>query len=108
MSEQLYGELDFAPTEERVEFGPGEVEIDAEQCDGCILCSVICPAAMIVIEGKKQAKKATLREGQDNCMACACCEAICQRAAIQVVRSYDFGGKWKQFDRGGLCIPRRF
>jgi ferredoxin len=108
MSEQLYGELDFAPTEERVDFGPGTVEIDAEHCDGCILCSVICPAAMIVIEGKKQDKKATLREGQDNCMACACCEAICQRQAIQVIRSYDFGGKWKQYDRGGLSIPRRF
>ena len=108
MSELLYEEMDFAPTEERTNFGPGAVEIDAELCDGCILCSVICPAAMIEIKGKKQDKKATLREDQDNCMACACCEAICQKEAIYVVRSYDFGGKWKQLDRGGLCIPRRF
>lgn len=108
MSQQLYAELEFAPRQERTDFGPGKVKIDAESCDGCILCAVICPAAIIEITGKKQDRKARLREGQDNCMACACCEAICQLEAIHVVRSYDFGGKWKQFDRGELSIPRRF
>jgi ferredoxin len=108
MSQELYGDLDFAPRKERLDFGPGKVKIDEEACDGCILCSVICPAAIIEITGKKQEKKARLRDGQDNCMACACCEAICQRDAIHVQRSYDFGGQWKQLDRGELSTPRRF
>ena len=108
MPESTLGELDYAPQQERTEFGPGTVAIDEELCDGCILCSVICPAAFIEMKGEKKQMKASLREGQDNCMSCACCEAICQRNAISLVRSYDFGGQWKQLDRGALSTPRRF
>lgn len=108
MTTETFGELELAPKTERTEFGPGHFEIDAELCDGCILCSVICPAGILEIVGKGQDKKVRKREGQDNCMACACCEAICQLDAIEVVRSYDFGGHWKQHDRGELSLPRRF
>jgi ferredoxin len=107
MSLNLYGELDFAPGE-KSEFGPGQVEIDQELCDGCVLCSVICPAAILVVTGSKSSQKVSRREGQDNCMACGCCEAICQTGAISIQRSYDFGGPWKQLDRGRLCLPRCF
>ncbi len=107
MSQNLYGEMDFAPAE-NLECGPGQVEIDQELCDGCVLCSVICPAAILVPSGTKSARKVSRRDGQDNCMACGCCEAICQMGAISIQRSYDFGGPWKQMDRGQLCLPRRF
>jgi len=102
-----FGEMDFAPRQ-RTDFGPGTINIDGELCDGCILCSVICPAAMIEVTGSKRDKQASLKQDQDNCMACGCCEAICQRSAIQVTRGYDFGGQWKQVDRGELSLPRRF
>ena len=108
MSTEAFGELDFAPKTERTEFGPGHVEVDEALCDGCILCSVICAAGILEIVGKGKDKKVRKRPGQDNCMACACCEAICQLDAVRVVHGYDFGGDWKQYDRGGLSPPRPF
>ena len=108
MGQDELGELEFAPKTERTEFGNAKVEIDTDLCDGCILCTVICPAALLVPVGKKQDRKSAVREGQDNCLGCACCEAICLTNAIKVVLPYDHGGYWKQLDRGELSKPRRF
>jgi 2-oxoglutarate ferredoxin oxidoreductase subunit delta len=108
MTQQLYGDLDLAPTQERTEFGDGVVTIDEKVCKGCILCSVICPAGLLEMVGEKKERKSHVREGQNNCMACACCEAICESGAIQVVSGYDYGGIWKQSDRGELSGPRPF
>ena len=108
MGQEKFGELDFAPKEERTEFGNAKVEIDQELCDGCILCNVICPAGLLEVVGKKQDRKTRVREGQDNCLGCACCEAICLTNAIRLVQPYDLGGPWKQLDRGELSKPRQF
>lgn len=108
MSQQLYGDLDFAPQAERTEFGAAKVLIDEDLCDGCILCSVICPAGLLEMVGDRKNQKSHIRDGQDNCMGCACCEAICENEAIQLVLSYDFGGVFKQQDRGELSLPRQF
>ncbi len=108
MSEQKFGELDFELKEPRTEFGHAKVEIDTELCDGCILCTVICPAAILEPVGKKKDRKSQVREEQDNCMGCACCEAICQTNAIKVVRSYNFEGYYQNSDRGNLSKPRCF
>lgn len=108
MSKEIYGELDLAPQRERTEFGPSQIKVDEALCDGCTLCSVICAAGLLEVIGKGQEKKARKRDGQDNCMGCGCCEAICQLHAIRVVQGYDYGGRWKQLDRGELSLPRLF
>ena len=108
MKNERFGELDFAPIGERTDFGHAKVAIDQELCDECTLCTVICPAGILEVVGKKQDRQTRVRQEQDNCMGCACCEGICLTGAIKVVRSYDFGGYWKQLDRGELSKPRCF
>ncbi|HJP51822.1 MAG: 4Fe-4S dicluster domain-containing protein [Pseudomonadales bacterium] len=108
MDKQEFGELEFEPKGERTVFGHAKVEIDTELCDGCILCTVICPAALLEPAGKKRDRKSHVRDTQDNCMGCACCEAICQTNAIRVVQSYAFEGYYKPLDRGNLSKPRCF
>lgn len=108
MAGQLIGDLDFAPTTERTEFGGGMVAVDEEKCQGCTLCFLICPAGLLEMVGEDKKKKSTIREGQDNCMACGCCEAICESGAIKLIMPYDHGGEWKQIDRGLLSVPRIF
>lgn len=106
MTYKVHGDLDFALEAERTDFGPGTVVVDPDKCQGCMLCALICPAGYLEMRGEPKKKKSYVREGQENCMACACCEAICESGAIKVVVSYDFGGQWKQHDRGKLALPR--
>lgn len=108
MTNETYGELELAPEQERTDFGHARIEIDEDVCDGCILCTVICPAGILEAVGKKKDKKSKVKTDRDNCMGCACCEAICLTGAIKVTRSYDFGGVWKQIGRGKLSEPRCF
>lgn len=108
MAKLLFGEMDLAPETERTEFGGGMVVIDEKTCKGCTLCFLICPAGLLEMVGDGKNKKSTVRQGQDNCMACGCCEAICESGAIKLCLPYDHGGKWKQLDRGELSVPRTF
>lgn len=105
---QVHGDLDYAPEAERTEFGAGRVAVDESICGGCTLCALICPARLLVMVGEGKIKKSSVREGQDNCMACGCCEAICETGAIKLTIPYDHGGKWKQLDRGKLSVPRLY
>lgn len=100
-------ELDMKPAPDR-EFGAGMVQIDHEKCHGCTLCAFICPSTFLVIVGKGKDKKSHVIDRESNCMACGCCVAICETGAITLTQPYDFGGKWKQFDRGEVSLPRKF
>lgn len=107
-----FGETAFAPRAERTEFGGGMVAVDLKVCQGCTLCAMVCPAGFLEIlevDGKKRSHvRGGAGTGQDNCMACACCEAICEPGAIKLTLPYDHGGEYKQLERGELSLPRAF
>ena len=86
----------------------GLVEIDLEKCTGCKMCVLICPADVLEMFGEGRKKKSRIRPEFNACMACDCCHAACDSDAITVVRPYDFGGMFKQLDRGKPTPPRKF
>lgn len=92
---------------------PGEmifhrVEIDLEKCDGCKLCTVICPANVLELYGPKDDLKCRVKEDQYGCMSCNNCEAICAVDAIRAVEPYDFAGYYEQKRIGAFSPPRKF
>ncbi len=84
------------------------VHIDAAACDGCKLCTVICPANVLELVGAKGDKKSRVKVDQRGCISCNNCLAICAKQAIRATESYDFVGYYKQLDVGRFSPPRRF
>lgn len=84
------------------------VVIDLEACDGCKLCTVICPANVLELYGEKGQKKVRVKETHRGCISCNNCQAICAQRAIVARRGYDFVGYYEQLGRGELSMPRRF
>ena len=54
-------------------------EVDADKCDGCTACIVVC--AQNAITGKKKELHVI---DQDKCDKCGACYAVCKRDAIKV------------------------
>lgn len=94
--------------DELIGHGAGRVEIDEATCKGCTMCAYVCPTERLMMVGHGKARKSRLREDREQCMACGACQAICDSGAIVVVQGYDYGGKWKQLDRGEASVPRIF
>ena len=84
------------------------VEIDPEKCDGCKLCTVVCPANVLELYGEKGHKKARVMESIRGCASCNNCQAICESGAISATRPYDFVGFYRQLGRGAFSMPRKF
>jgi len=55
------------------------LELDAELCNGCRMCMIVCPHAVFGISDKK----AFIRN-KDHCMECGACALNCQQGAIKV------------------------
>jgi NAD-dependent dihydropyrimidine dehydrogenase PreA subunit len=55
------------------------LKLDAEKCTGCGLCTIVCPHAVFVIEGRK----AQIAD-HDACMECGGCAKNCAFKAISV------------------------
>lgn len=55
------------------------LELDVEKCSGCLMCTMVCPHAVFVMEEKK-AKIAD----RDACMECGACAQNCPENAISV------------------------
>ncbi|MCP4036018.1 MAG: 4Fe-4S dicluster domain-containing protein [bacterium] len=84
----------------------GEVAIDLDKCNGCKMCTLICPSNVLEVFGEKGQKRVRVKAGLTMCLACDNCHAICERAAISVVKGYDFVGRYKQLNRGAPTQPR--
>ncbi len=52
---------------------------DATRCNGCALCTQVCPHAVFVMENKR----AVLAD-RGACMECGACAKNCERGAIRV------------------------
>ena len=84
----------------------GVVEIDLDKCNGCKMCTLICPSNVLEVFGEKGKKQARVKAGLAMCLACDNCHAICDNDAISIVTPYDFKGRYKQLDRGAPTPPR--
>jgi len=84
------------------------VTIDLEACDGCKLCTIVCPVNVLELVGEKGKKKARVRDDFASCASCNNCMAICENGAIAASRHYDFVGFYRQVGRGEFTMPRRF
>jgi len=97
------------PTYDNEEYATtGRLLIDHDKCNGCGLCSQICPGKAISIRGEGKDKKAWLDDEFPQCMSCNDCAAMCERDALKVVVAYDFGLYYKKLNRGAFAPPRRY
>jgi len=84
------------------------VTIDEVLCDGCKLCTEVCPANVLELYGDKGKKKARVKPTWRGCVSCNNCHAICERGAIAATEPYDFVGYYRQLGRGDFAMPRKF
>ena len=84
------------------------VAIDLDACDGCKLCTVVCPANVLEVYGEKGHKKARVKASQRGCISCNNCRAICANGAIAAVHANEFVGFYRQLGRGEFSLPRKF
>lgn len=86
----------------------GIVHVDVDKCQGCRMCTLICPSNVLEMFGNGPRKKARVKEAFTMCLACDNCHAVCDSGAIGIVKTYDFAGRYKQLDRGAPTPPRIF
>jgi NAD-dependent dihydropyrimidine dehydrogenase PreA subunit len=55
------------------------LQLDAEKCDGCGQCLIVCPHAVLV-----RANGRVAIDNRDACMECGACARNCQAEAIRV------------------------
>lgn len=55
------------------------LQMDAQKCTGCGLCTVVCPHGVFLLRDKK-----ALIQDRDACMECGACAQNCPAQAIAV------------------------
>jgi len=55
------------------------LELDQQKCNGCKMCTIVCPHEVFVIKDRKAFLK-----NKDHCMECGACEMNCPEGAITV------------------------
>ncbi|SHN57055.1 4Fe-4S binding protein [Desulfovibrio litoralis] len=65
------------------------VLLNEERCKGCLLCSLVCPKAIILQSKRlnKQGYKVAEVQNMDACTGCGSCALICPDLVITVFRS---------------------
>jgi len=67
------------------------ITVNEERCKGCLLCTTVCPAQIIVQSARINQHGYKVAEvpadKQASCTGCASCATICPDVAIQVWRS---------------------
>ena len=55
------------------------LQLDREKCNGCAMCTIVCPHAVFTIKEKKSFIK-----HKDYCMECGACAMNCSTGAVTV------------------------
>lgn len=55
------------------------LQLDSEKCNGCAMCTMVCPHAVFVMKDKK-----SFIRHKDYCMECGACAMNCATGAIAV------------------------
>ncbi|MDR2585348.1 MAG: 4Fe-4S binding protein [Prevotellaceae bacterium] len=55
------------------------MQLDSEKCNGCAMCTMVCPHTVITMKDKK-----ALIQQKDFCMECGACAMNCPTRAITV------------------------
>lgn len=84
------------------------VTIDLDICDGCKICTAVCPANVLELYGPKGNLKARVKPDVTGCMSCNNCYAVCAGQAIRATQPYDFAGFYEQKRIGKFEFPRKF
>jgi len=71
----------------------GSVEIDAEKCKGCGLCTMACARGVLAMSEKLNSKGYTPAEvvKPERCTGCKLCALMCPDVAIKVYRKKQAG-----------------
>ena len=85
-----------------------KVTIELDKCDGCKLCTVVCPANLLELYGPKDNLKVRLKADVTGCMSCNNCYAVCAGKGVYATEPYDFVGLYAQKRIGVFEFPRRF
>jgi len=56
------------------------LQLDVEKCNGCAMCTIVCPHAVFTTIKSKRA----FIQNKDYCMECGACAMNCQTGAITV------------------------
>ncbi len=65
----------------------GKGLINGDVCQGCALCTVVCPKKIVLIDRDSLNAKGynpVKISDMDNCIACAMCAMMCPDSAIKV------------------------
>lgn len=84
------------------------VTVDLDKCDGCRLCTLVCPANVIEVVREDGRKQARVKASHRGCISCNNCHAICANGAIASTLANDFVGFYRQLGRGAFSPPRKF
>ena len=55
------------------------LQLDSEKCNGCTMCTIVCPHAVFVMKEKK-----AFIQHKDFCMECGACAMNCSTGALTV------------------------
>ena len=55
------------------------LQLDSEKCNGCAMCTIVCPHAVLTMKEKK-----AHIERKDHCMECGACAMNCSTGALTV------------------------